>query len=94
MRRNDLVLQELQLQSGNRVLEIGFGGSDLIHKIVDTGIPVLTVGGERSPDALAVCLQRFRQLINQGKVELYLADATALPFSDHYFNRLCTVNKP
>ncbi len=89
---NDLVLQLLQLQSGDRVLEIGFGGGDLINKIVKTEMPALTVGIERSPDALSVCQQRFHHKTRHGKVELHLADATALPFRDRHFNRLCTVN--
>ena len=89
---NDLVLQELELQLGDRVLEIGFGGGDLIHKIVRTEMPSQILGVERSPDALTVCQKQFCQLMNQGKVELHLADAVALPFPDHYFNRICTVN--
>ncbi len=89
---NDLVLQELQLETGQRILEIGFGGGDLIQKIVGTGLASLTVGVERSPDALKICQQRFRQFIRQGSVELYLADATALPFRDRQFSQLCTVN--
>jgi ubiquinone/menaquinone biosynthesis C-methylase UbiE len=31
-------------------------------------------------------------MINQGNVELHLADAVTLPFSDRHFNRICTVN--
>lgn len=89
---NDLVLQSLQLQSGDRVLEIGFGGGDLIHKIVQTGQTSLIVGIERSPDALKVAQRRFQPFMRQGNVELYLADAAALPFPDHYFSHLCTVN--
>jgi len=89
---NDLVLQELELQLGDRVLEIGFGGGDLIHKIVKTKMPSQIFGVERSPDALTVCQKQFCQLMNQGKAELHLADTVALPFPDHYFNRICTVN--
>jgi SAM-dependent methyltransferase len=89
---NDLVLQLLHLQPGNSILEIGFGGGDLMHKIVNTGKPALTVGVERSPEAVNICQQRFHHLVNQGKVELHLADATTLPFVDHHFHRICTVN--
>ncbi|MGA7935926.1 MAG: methyltransferase domain-containing protein [Kovacikia sp.] len=89
---NDLVLQELQLQSGDLVLEVGFGGGDLLQKIVETGLPSLIVGVERSPDALKICQHRFHQSIRQGKVKFYLADAAVLPFPDRYFSHLCTVN--
>ena len=30
---NDLVLQEIELQAGDRVLEIGFGGGNLIQNL-------------------------------------------------------------
>ncbi|MDX2270398.1 MAG: methyltransferase domain-containing protein [Cyanobacteriota bacterium] len=89
---NNLVLQEIQLQSGERVLEIGFGGGDLIHRIVKTGLSSLIVGIERSPDALKICQRRFQPFIRQGKIELHLADAATLPFPDHYFSQVCTVN--
>jgi arsenite methyltransferase len=89
---NDLVLQEIELQAGDRVLEIGFGGGNLIQKIVKTEITSQIFGVERSPDAVTLCQQRFCQLIKQGNIELHLADAVALPFSDHYFHRICTVN--
>ncbi len=89
---NDLVLSELQLQSGSRILEIGFGGGDLIGKLVKTGLPAQIVGVERSPDALKVCQDRFQRLIQQGAIEIHLADAAALPFSDRSFNQICTVN--
>lgn len=89
---NDLVLQELQLQFDDLILEIGFGGGDLIHKTVKTGLPCQIVGVERSPDALKVCQQRFRSWVDQGKVNLHLADAVDLPFPDRSFNQVCTVN--
>ncbi|MEA5616614.1 class I SAM-dependent methyltransferase [Cronbergia sp. UHCC 0137] len=89
---NDLVLQMLKLETGNRVLEIGFGGGDLIDKIVNTKKPILTVGIERSLDAVTLCQRRFQQIINQNKLELHLADATKLPLPNDYFNQICTVN--
>ncbi|MEB3233207.1 MAG: class I SAM-dependent methyltransferase [Leptolyngbyaceae bacterium] len=89
---NDLVLSELQLQSGVRILEIGFGGGDLMSKLVKTGLPAQIVGVERSPDALKVCQNRFQRLIQQGAIEIHLADAAALPFPDQSFNQICTVN--
>jgi len=89
---NDLVLQLLDVHLGDRVLEIGFGGGYLIHQIVNTQKPALTVGVERSPDAVNICQEKFRSLLNEGKVELYLADATSLPFADHHFHQICTVN--
>jgi ubiquinone/menaquinone biosynthesis C-methylase UbiE len=89
---NDLVLQLLELQPGNNILEIGFGGGYLLHQIANTGLPALIVGIERSSDALNLCQRRFKNLISQGAIELYLADATELTFPDHHFTQICTVN--
>lgn len=89
---NDLVLETLQLQPGNRILEIGFGGGDLIAKLVATGKPSQVVGVERSPDAIEICERRFRPLLDQGRVELHQASAEALPFAAQHFSQICTVN--
>lgn len=89
---NDLVLETLKLQPGDHILEIGFGGGDLIHKFVSTGKPSQVVGVERSPEAIQICERRFQKLIGQGMVELHQARAEALPFVDQQFDQVCTVN--
>lgn len=89
---NDLVWQSAQLLKDDLILEIGFGGGDLIQKMITSGIPSLVEGIEMSPDALNFSKQRFRRLISQGKLKLQLGDAAALPFLDHRFHRVCTVN--
>ncbi|MEA5450099.1 methyltransferase domain-containing protein [Leptolyngbya sp. CCNP1308] len=89
---NDLVLETLQLQPGDRLLEVGFGGGDLIDKLVATGKPSQVVGVERSPDAIEICKRRFQPLIDQGRVELHQASAEALPFATQQFSQVCTVN--
>ena len=89
---NDQVLQFLDLQNGDRVLEIGFGGGYLLDQISRTGLPAITVGLERSPEAINLCEQKFRDQISQRKIELLCANAAELPFPDAYFNQICTVN--
>ena len=89
---NDLVLQHLNLQAGDRVLEIGFGGGYLIEKIANTALPQLIAGVEQSQDALDLCEHKFRTQINKSEIELYLADAMQLPFADRYVNKICSVN--
>ncbi|NJR38363.1 MAG: class I SAM-dependent methyltransferase [Leptolyngbyaceae cyanobacterium CSU_1_4] len=102
---NDLVLQELlawqelQGQYGDisqeqrqPILEIGFGGGDLIAKLVKALQSAHIVGVDRSPDAIALGQQRFQRFIRQGKVKLRLADAASLPFPSGTFHQICTVN--
>lgn len=89
---NDLVLQSLQGRSMDSLLEIGFGGGDLLHKILTTKMPALVVGIERSPEAVALCQQRFPSFITTGKLKLLVAEAASLPFPAAQFHQICTVN--
>lgn len=89
---NDLVLQHLNLQAGDRVLEIGFGGGYLIEQIANTALPQLIVGVEQSQDAIDLCKQRLRTQSNKSAIEFHLADAMELPFADRNFHKICSVN--
>ncbi len=89
---NDLTIEQLCLEPGDYVLEIGFGGGDLMAKLVSTGMPELIAGVERSKEALKVCSSRFRQLIQQGVVKLHQTSAENLPYLSDEFNKICTVN--
>ena len=89
---NALTLRLLELVPDDRVLEIGFGGGDLIARMA----PVLTrgriAGVDFSPDMTAFCAKRFRGLIESGRVELRCADASAMAHPDGAFTKACTVN--
>ena len=89
---NDLVLQQLSLTSGDRLLEIGFGGGDLLHKILQTGLTGHLMGIERSYEALSFCQKRFQAQMDQGRLELQLADAATLPLISEDMHHICTVN--
>lgn len=89
---NNAILKLLDPQSSDLILEIGFGGGDLIHKIIGLSSPLLIVGVERSPEALKFCHQRFSNLINKGEIELDLGDVHRLTFPDEHFSKICTVN--
>lgn len=89
---NDLVLQNLDLLMGDRILEIGFGGGYLIEQIANTALPQLIVGVEQSQDAIDLCKQKFQAQINKSEIEFHLTDAIELPFPNGAFNKICTVN--
>ncbi len=89
---NELTLRLLGPAPDDRVLEIGFGGGDLIARVA----PVLTagrlVGADFSPEMTAICAKRFAAWIREGRVELHCASVDALPFADASFTKACTVN--
>ena len=89
---NDLTIEQLGIEPGDNVLEIGFGGGDLIAKLVSTGLPELIAGVDLSKDALKVCSRRFQQLTQQGVVKLDQTSAENLPYPENEFQKICTVN--
>ena len=89
---NDLTIEQLGIEPGDNVLEIGFGGGDLIAKLVSTGIPELIAGVDLSTEALKVCSRRFRPLTQQGVVKLHQTSAENLPYPEDEFQKICTVN--
>lgn len=89
---NELTRQLLELAADDRVLEVGFGGGDLIARMA----PALTrgriVGVDFSPDMAALCAKRFAALVRAGRLELRCADVESLPYADGAFTKACTVN--
>jgi arsenite methyltransferase len=87
---NALTLRLLELASDDRVLEVGFGGGDLIHRMAPAVPRGHIVGVDFSPAMTALCTRRFRAL--GSRVELRCADVAALPYGDGEFTKACTVN--
>jgi arsenite methyltransferase len=89
---NKLTLRLLELVPDDRVLEIGFGGGDLIDRIA----PVVTrgqiAGVDFSSEMTAFCTKRFRHLVAAGRLELRSADVGALPYAAGTFTKAATVN--
>jgi ubiquinone/menaquinone biosynthesis C-methylase UbiE len=89
---NDTVFAQLELQSDDRVLEVGFGGGYLLKRIA----PVLVGGYLAGVDVSRVMVTRnvkqFRQLIESGKLDLRCASAEKLPYPTEDFTKACTVN--
>jgi arsenite methyltransferase len=89
---NTLTLECLSLNPDDRVLEIGFGGGDLMGKIAAVTVEGRVTGVDFSRDVVDVCSKRFARLIDTGKVDLYCSDAAELPFEPSTFTKVCTVN--
>ena len=89
---NELTVKLLQLRSDDQVLEVGFGGGDLINRLA----PIVTrgriVGVDFSPEMTALCARRFAELIKIGRIELRTASVADLPYASHAFTKACTVN--
>ena len=89
---NQTTLAALALEPEDRVLEVGFGGGDLIAHI-EPFVPRGSVAGvDFSPDMVAACEKRFAPLVQSGRVELRCAPAEQLPYPDGRFTKACAVN--
>jgi arsenite methyltransferase len=89
---NEMVLEVLNLNPEDSVLEVGFGGGDLISKMARTVTKGHIAGIDFSPDAVEACSRRFSTLIAAGKISLQCAEVEKLPFAADTFTRACAVN--
>jgi SAM-dependent methyltransferase len=89
---NRLALEILQLQPDDHVLEVGFGGGDLIARMARIVTRGHITGVDFSIDALEVCRKRFNTLIKIGTIELQCASVESLPFDADTFAKACTAN--
>src|SRR5512144_1259378 len=88
---NQTTLAALALEAEDRVLEVGFGGGELIANI-EPFVPEGSVAGvDLSPDMVAACTKRFASLVKAGRIELNCAGAEELPYTDGRFTKACTV---
>ena len=89
---NKLTLEQLSPQPHDRILEVGFGGGDLLKQILATRSCEYVAGVDRSPDMVRVVKRRLEQYIRAGTLEVRVADIETLPYADGEFTKLCTVN--
>lgn len=89
---NSLAFEVLHLDSHDHVLEVGFGGGDLMARMSRILSHGRITGVDFSQDAVDVCSKRFAQLIRAGIIDLYCANVECLPFKPDTFTKACTVN--
>ncbi len=89
---NDFTFQQLDLQSGDAVLEIGFGGGYLLEKIIDSKIPSHIAGIDPQVDVITMGNQKFKTVIAKKALELQQASGESLPYGENTFTKICTVN--
>lgn len=85
---NRLALAELAPEPGDRLLEVGFGGGDLLRSLLDRG-PALLTGVDVSDSMLALARRRFR---GEGRLRLLLGSAEDLPLDSGTVDKAYSVN--
>ncbi|HEV2146343.1 MAG TPA: class I SAM-dependent methyltransferase [Longimicrobiaceae bacterium] len=88
---NRLTLEQLALTPDDRVLEIGFGGGDLLHQIL--ALPgSFAAGLDLSAEMVARAQRRFRSAVRARRLHLQQGTIEALPFPAATFTHVCSVN--
>jgi len=89
---NQASVEVLAPQSGDRILEIGFGPGDALARLtrqIQTG---LIAGVDPSHAMFTQASRRNAQAINQGLVELHQGKILALPYPNATFDQVFAVN--
>jgi ubiquinone/menaquinone biosynthesis C-methylase UbiE len=90
--RNRRTIELLEIQPGDRVLEIGFGPGLAIEMAAGLATRGKIVGIEHSDVMLRQASRRNRAAIAASRVELVLASASALPTFDEPFDKVMATN--
>jgi arsenite methyltransferase len=75
-----------------RILEVGFGGGYLLHRILTASGQSKSAGIDHSPEMVRLCQKQFSQPIQSGQLALALASAEAIPWATRSFDCLVSVN--
>ena len=89
---NDFTFRQLDLQSKDAVLEIGFGGGYLLEKIIDSKIPRCIAGIDPQQDMIDMGNRKFQNAIARGDLELQQASGESLPYENNTFTKIATTN--
>jgi ubiquinone/menaquinone biosynthesis C-methylase UbiE len=82
----------LDLQSHDRVLDIGFGGGVSLGMMAEKVPSGRVYGVDLSEDMVRGAKKRFGRLIRQGRMEVKIGDVARLPYDNETFDKVATIN--
>ena len=85
---NLAALEALDVWEGERVLEVGFGGGDLLGRLLAAGAGEV-IGADPSSAMVGRARRRYSK---ESRVRLLEAPVTALPLPDGSVDKACSVN--
>ena len=90
--QNGVAVEMLDVQPADRILEIGFGPGTAIELMARQVTNGFVVGADPSDVMVRMATARNARAIRAGRVELRLAEASALPFEDGRLTKAFEVN--
>ncbi|WP_050043648.1 class I SAM-dependent methyltransferase [Bradyrhizobium sp. LTSPM299] len=89
-RINRFALELLDVQSSDRVAEIGFGGGVTLAPLIARAAHL--TGIDRSCDVVAWATERFQTAIDAGRADFRVGEIEALPLEGNQFDKVCSIN--
>jgi SAM-dependent methyltransferase len=87
---NHFALEQLKVNTTDRVLEIGFGGGIILSPLVENA--GFVVGLDRSPDVIRRAGRRFARARAGSRAAFHEGEVEAIPFDASSFEKVITVN--
>lgn len=82
----------LEVRSGDRVLEIGFGNPKSLARLVELADPAPVVGVDHSSLVVSAVGRELKAQVSTGRLRVFESTADALPLDDQSVDRLLAVN--
>jgi arsenite methyltransferase len=85
-------LEALEVEPGQRVLEVGFGGGATLEVLVQEKGCGYVAGLDASPEMVRAAERRFASWIAEGRMAVRQGSAESIPWADAEFDRVLSVN--
>lgn len=85
-------IQNLQIDSGNKILELGHGNAGHVEFIFEQAENIKYYGLEMSELMFQEARQTNRNYVSQKQAFFSIYDGNTIPFEDNSFNKVFTVN--
>jgi ubiquinone/menaquinone biosynthesis C-methylase UbiE len=89
---NRWALERLDVRRDDQLLEIGFGGGDLLFQVLSKERPAYAVGIDLSEEMVYSVRKRLGAFIQQERLEILRGSVDDIPFEDGRFTKLISVN--
>lgn len=83
-------LDFLELEEHLNVMDLGCGGGATLHRLYDRGVRHLT-GADYSEVSVSESIRNNQELVQSGVLQVVQASVEHLPFADHSFDMIVTV---
>ena len=88
----EAVYRRLRMQTGQCVLEIGFGNGRTVPLLMQQADRLTYIGIDIAETMVVEATAFNRELIDLGRVNFYLASSEAIPSADASIDRACAIN--